>query len=149
MVQSLITKIAGLDSIGNSNVKLLITIIMDLQIIKVADNGDLEKERVIIKVLKDCLISWYLIFDNTYNEDGTLSNLWRHLYIFPKRRVNAGDYIWLYTKDGNGTQWRNDSNTTTHVLYWGLGETIWNHDEDRAYLVKYEDSQTFEVCKQK
>lgn len=122
---------------------------MDLQIIKVADTGDLEKERVIIKVLRDCLISCYLIFDNTYNEDGTLSNLWRHLYIFPKKMVKAGDFIWVYTKEGVDTQRGNDSNTTTHVLYWGFAETIWNHDEDKAYLVKYVDSQTFEVCKKR
>ena len=72
---------------------------MQLKILKVADAGDLQNERVIIKVLEDCQISWYLIFDNTYNADGTLSNLWRHLYIFPQREVKAGDFKWLYTMD--------------------------------------------------
>lgn len=118
---------------------------MKLHIIKVADVGDIENERVIIKAQEDCQISWYLIFDNTYNQDGTLSNLWRHLYIFPRIDVKAGDFIWLYTKKGANSQRGNDSNTTTHLLHWGLEETIWNHDGDRAYLVKYEDSQTFDV----
>ena len=118
---------------------------MQLKILKVADAGDLQNERVIIKVLEDCQISWYLIFDNTYNADGRLSNLWRHLYIFPQREVKAGDFIWLYTKDGTNSHRGNDSNTTTYILHWGLGETIWNHDGDKAYLVKYEDSQTLTV----
>ena len=120
---------------------------MNLQIIKVADSGNLDNERVIIKVINDCLISWYLIFDNTYNGDGSISNLWRHLYIFPSKEVKAGDFIWLYTKKGINSQRGNDSNTTTYILHWGLEETIWNHSDDKAYLVKYEDSQTFEVCK--
>ena len=119
--------------------------IMHLQILKVRDQGDLENERIILKASKDCEISWYILFDNTYDDDGELSNLWRHMYIFPKIQVKAGDFIWLYTKAGNDINRGNNSNTTTHLLYWGLDETIWNKGNDKAHLVKYVDSQSVDV----
>ena len=119
--------------------------IMHLQILKVRDQGDLENERIILKASKDCEISWYILFDNTYDDDGELSSLWRHMYIFPKIQVKAGDFIWLYTKAGNDINRGNNSNTTTHLLYWGLDETIWNKGNDKAHLVKYVDSQSVDV----
>ena len=71
--------------------------IMSFQILKVKDRGDLDKERVILKANKDCEISWYILFDNTYNDDGTISNIWRHMYIFPQITIKQGDFVWLYT----------------------------------------------------
>lgn len=55
--------------------------IMHLQILKVRDAGDLEKERIILKAAQDCEISWYILFDNTFDKEGKVSNLWRHVYI--------------------------------------------------------------------
>lgn len=119
--------------------------IMSFQILKIKDVGDLDNERVILKANKDCVISWYLLFDNTYDEQGNLSNLWRHMYIFPRLTIKAGDFVWLYTKVGENSKRGNDTNTTTYLLYWGLDETIWNHEGDVAYLVKYIDSQSLKV----
>jgi hypothetical protein len=119
--------------------------IMQLQILKVRDAGDLDNEKIILKANETCEISWYILFDNTYDELGNLSNLWRHVFIFPKIQIKAGDFIWLYTKAGKSTSRGNTSNTTTHLLYWGLGETIWNHEKDVAHLIKYVDSQSLEV----
>lgn len=117
---------------------------MDIQILKVKDAGNIEDERIIFKVDNDCNINWYLIFDNTFDEDGRLSNVWRHLYIFPNLNVKAGDFIWLYTKSGTNFCRSNDSNTTTHLLYWGMQNTIWNsgNGQEVAHLVKYVDSQS-------
>lgn len=120
---------------------------MDIQILKVKDAGKIEDERIILKVERDCNINWYLLFDNTFDEAGNLSNLWRHLYIFPNIEVKAGDFIWLYTKCGTNSNRPNDSNTTTYLLYWGLQNTIWNSggEHEVAHLVKYEDSQSKKV----
>jgi len=114
---------------------------MHLQILKIKDSGDLENERVILRATKQCDIRWYMLFDNTYDAQGNLSNLWRHMYLFPPLQLNEGDFIWLYTKAGENTSRGNTSNTTTHLLHWGFEETIWNRDDDVAYLVKYVDSQ--------
>lgn len=119
--------------------------LMSFQILKIKDAGDLDNERVILKANKDCEISWYLLFDNTYDEQGNLSNLWRHMYIFPKINMKAGDFVWLFTKKGANSSRGNDTNTTTYLLYWGLDETIWNNEGDMAHLVKYIDSQSIRV----
>lgn len=120
---------------------------MDILIIKVKDAGNIESERIILKVERDCNINWYLLFDNTFDEKGNLTNLWRHLYIFPNLEVKSGDFIWLYTKSGTNSYRSNDSNTTTYLLYWGLQNTIWNSggENEVAHLVKYEDSQSKNV----
>ncbi len=119
--------------------------LMQLQILKVRDAGDLENERIILKANQTCEISWYILFDNTYDDDGNISNLWRHMYIFPKIEVKAGDFIWLYSKTGENSNRGNNSNTTTYLLYWGLDETIWNKENDTAHLIKYIDSQSVKV----
>lgn len=121
--------------------------IMKMQILKVKDAGDIENERVILKINADCNIGWYLLFDNTYESDGSPSNLWRHMFIFPDKEVKKGDFVWLYTKEGKNRDRSNESKTTTHELYWGLGNTIWNNGvaHDSVHLVKYEDSQSFRI----
>lgn len=120
---------------------------MHIQIIKVKDAGDLDNERIIFKATKSCNINWYVLFDSTYESDGTPSNLWRHLYIFPDLEVEEGDFIWLYTKKGQNRQRTNNSQTTTHELFWGLGNTIWNNGvtHDVAHLIKYVDSQSYKI----
>lgn len=121
--------------------------IMHLEILKVLDAGELENERVVLKATRDCNISWYILFDNTYESDGTSSNLWRHLYIFPDLNIKEGDFIWLYTKKGQNKHRINRSNTITYELHWGLGNTIWNNGNpnDVAHLIKYVDSQSIKV----
>lgn len=119
--------------------------LMHIQILKVKDAGDLDNEKIILKANRACDISWYILFDNTYDDAGNISNLWRHLYIFPKIQVKAGDFIWLYTKAGTNSSRGNNSNTTTYLLYWGLEETIWNRENDTAHLIKYIDSQSEKV----
>lgn len=119
--------------------------LMHLEILRVRDAGDLENERIVLKANQVCEISWYILLDNTYDEYGNLSNLWRHVYVFPKIKVKAGDFIWLYSKKGENSSRGNKSNTTTHLLYWGLDETIWNKEKDAAHLIKYIDSQSVDI----
>lgn len=115
---------------------------MELKILKLADKGDLQNERVILKVVSDCNLGWYIVMDNTYNDDGTLSNLWRHSCILPSVVAKEGDFVWLYTKKGNYNKRGNDSNTSTFEVFWGLDCSIWNKERDDVHLIRYVDSET-------
>lgn len=115
---------------------------MEVEIIGVADKGNLDKERLVIKVVQQCNLAWLIVMDNTYDEEGRLSNKWRHVYVMPKIMANEGDYIWLYTKKGNILTRDNTSGTKTYELFWGLDQTLWNQDEDYAHVVRYVDSQS-------
>lgn len=78
----------------------------------------------------------YLTFDSTYTEDGQVSNLVRHPYWFPDKRVKAGDLIVLYTKTGAKSQTKNKNGSTSHFFYRGLERTIWNKSGDCAVLLE-------------
>lgn len=115
---------------------------MNVEIRSIKDAGDLENERLVLKVLKDCDIGRFLTFDTTYTDDGKVSNLVRHPYWFPDKEVKAGDLVVVYTKSGRQSQKVNDNGTTSHFLYRGLDRTIWNQARDCAVVLEISDWKT-------
>jgi len=107
---------------------------MKVKIMYVKDNGDLAKERIILKALERVDIGRYLLCDSTYNDDGTVSNKLRHTFWFPDKVIEEGDFVALYTKFGADSQHDNKAETTTHYFYWGLDRPIWNKSGDGAVL---------------
>lgn len=120
---------------------------MNLKLIKIRNVSGAD-ERVVIKILQKCDVSQYLLFDQTYDEEGIQSNKHRHVYVFPDIQVNKGDYICLYTKKGTYYTHENRSGTLTHNLYMGLEKSIWNNSGDVAYLLHYDDWENIKVQKQ-
>ncbi|WP_147443410.1 hypothetical protein [Corallococcus sp. AB011P] len=109
--------------------------ITNLEILGVSDAGDLSRERVILKANRDCDLANYLLLDNTYLGDGSVSELNRHVYWFPTYPVKAGSYILLYSKEGDNRSMVDRVGDTLHVFYWGLKKTVWNEDGDAVTLV--------------
>lgn len=97
--------------------------------------GDLERERLVLIVEADDDIGHYVIFDTTYNADGSVSNRMRHPYWFPDYAVAATDLIVLYTKSGNDRSRVNEDGTRTHFFYRNLDRSIWNRTGDCAVLL--------------
>lgn len=89
---------------------------MDIEISGVLREGD---ECIILKVVDDCNLWPYVLIDNTYGPDGKVSNINRHLFIFPNKNVSEGDYIAIYTKVGTNTSFTNSQGSTTHKFFWG------------------------------
>lgn len=106
-----------------------------LRILSVAAKGDLEHERVVLKVINEIDLVNYLVLDSTYNIDGTISEKNRHVFWFPYWSVSAGDYVLLYTKKGTARTIVDKDSKTIHVFYWGLGRTVWNEDGDVVTIV--------------
>ena len=107
---------------------------MKIEIIRIIDKGVESKERLYLKVLADTDLSYYIVFDTTYTSESTISNVQRHAHWFKPRKVKAGDYIVLYTRDGKTSTSLNKDGSTTHFLFWGIDRTIWNKDGDCAVL---------------
>ena len=116
---------------------------MDLKLIKIADRGN-DNERLIMRAVRKCNLNEYIVLDTTYDEDGIVSNKYRHVYIMPDINVNEGDFIWLFTREGRYHTYNNNSNTITHNIYWGLDIHVWNNDGDKAYLIHYDDWNSIE-----
>ncbi len=56
---------------------------MDLKVMSVGGQGDQKSEYVALQATKDCNLNNYMIFDETYKDDGSASNKHRHIFIFP------------------------------------------------------------------
>ena len=107
--------------------------------------GDIDDEYVRIDVEEECWLDDFLVMDNTYNENGGVSNKYRHVYHFPFEKVYPGDKIKLYTKEGRNSIPYYTGINRTISLYWGLGKSIWNKDGDIIHLIKIAASESKEV----
>lgn len=108
--------------------------------------GKPEEEYVQIVVLEGTLLSGYALVDRTFDEEDALSNEFRHIFIFPKINVDAGDSIYLYTGKGRNKSFTNANSPTTHILYWDAGHCVWNNlGGDRATIIRYRVQASEEV----
>lgn len=120
---------------------------MKVRIFKVVSDS-LEDEKLTIEVMEDCNMNQFLVFDTTYDDEGCVSNLERHVYLFKSLPVNKGDFVRLFTRsqnDNDKLSFENKRETTTYQLFWGLDHQIWNKNTDVAYLLHYDDWEKYIV----
>lgn len=97
-----------------------------------------EDERIILSVTEDCNLWPYILMDTAYDENGRVSNINRHVYIFENQNVKCGDYVVVHTGKGENTTFTNKKGTTTFSYFWGFDSSVkmWNNVIDRALIVK-------------
>lgn len=115
---------------------------MKLKVINIRNAGE-EKERLLIRVLEDCNLKGYMVVDNSYDDNGVISNVHRHIYVFPSIDVTKGNIVRLYTKKGDNSVF--DANygkekVTYYNFYWGFESdvTVWNQDGDTPYILHFD-----------
>lgn len=111
---------------------------MELQIIEIRDASE-KNERIFMKATERCNLSNYLIYDETFDEEGNPSNLLPHMYRFPNIEVEKGDYVSLHTQHKNKKNYKDtlaDNKTPCYYLYWGLDTNIFNNEGDTVRLIK-------------
>lgn len=117
---------------------------MNLKVIGIRNAGE-SNERLLIRVTKDCNLRGYMIIDNTYEENGELSNVNRHVYVFPDYKVIEGNIIRLYTRRGKNMETDGTFGKTEKIryynFYWGFddGCTVWNKVGDTPYILHYDE----------
>jgi hypothetical protein len=115
---------------------------MKLQIVRIADRGVATQERLHLRALADTNLAYFIVFDTTYTNPNSISNLQRHAFWFPSQLVKAGDNVVLITGPGTPTQRRDPSGVTNHFFHWGLSNTVWNNTGDCAVLFEVASWQT-------
>ncbi|MCH2277001.1 hypothetical protein [Thalassospira sp.] len=122
-------------------------------IARIAYRGDVEKERLVLKAERDIPKgSKYLIFDNTFDEDGKPVNRHRHLYyLHIAEDVPSGEMVSIWTKAGkNDIVPPSGETLRTHRYFWGLGTSVWNKNTNEvAHVVPFTDikSKTFKAVR--
>ncbi|WP_414608930.1 hypothetical protein [Stenotrophomonas pavanii] len=116
---------------------------MKLKIHSVEGKGILAKECVWIDVLESTQdVDHYILCDTTFTAENTVSNELRHMFWLPALKVQKGDWIKIMTKAGISEKAVNSRRTTTHIVHWNLGKTVWNKAGDAAILFHANDWRT-------
>ena len=109
---------------------------MNVKIKKIANGGELDKERVVFSVIEDTPIGTNMVMKTKTLSEKKVSSSIEQTFWFPDKDVKKGDLVVLYTKKGINTESQNDDGTTTHFFYLGLDSPIWNDAEDAVLLVE-------------
>ncbi|MFO7534092.1 MAG: hypothetical protein R6X19_00140 [Kiritimatiellia bacterium] len=112
---------------------------MNLEIRSIKDAGSLTHERLVLKVLKDCDIGHYFVFKSIYMDDNNISTAIDQPFWFPDLSVKTGDLVVVYSKRGIQSQVANKNGLTTHFLYRGLDQAIWNNARECAVVFEIAD----------
>lgn len=108
---------------------------MKVSIQSVADRGNAEKERLVLKARADLDIGDYVFLQTGYH-DGDVTVGAYHTYWFPYKKINAGDLVVLYSKDGKENTKNLRNGNRAHFFYLAAGRAIWK-SRDRAPVVLF------------
>ena len=103
---------------------------MRLTIRSVADKGNTEKERLVLKVDSNTDIGDYILIQAGFYDNSVTTEI-HHTYWFPNKEVETGDLVVVYTKSGRENQKEMKNGHNAHFFYWGITTSIWSRD-DRA-----------------
>jgi len=94
-------------------------------------------EKVWLLATEDVNLSGYAVVDRTFDPKGTVSNEFRHIFVFPGKAIKKNQFVCLHT--GNGTYNVTEvSGQTHHHFYWQSGSCVWNDKGgDTATLIKF------------
>lgn len=107
---------------------------MNLKIKSIAEKGDFQKERLVIRVLNDTDVGDYVLL-RTGLSDGEVTTGVHNTFWFPFKNVKAGDLVVLYSKRGSQNEKELDGGRKAHFFYWGRTEALWGtHDKGVVLL---------------
>lgn len=107
---------------------------MKIKIESIADQGLLDKERIVMKVLSDTDVGYYAIFETRRSDRGVTAGV-RDAFWFPDKVVSSGDYVVLYSKAGQQSEKTPSGGNKSHFFYWGSDKAKWSSTETAPVLL--------------
>jgi hypothetical protein len=112
---------------------------MSLEIVNIQKHGTASEEYILLKATKAINVNSYAIVDRTFNEDGSISNVFRHFFRFPSHQIKEGEYVSLRTGKGTYKYDKLTDGRPVHRFYWGSHASIWNDSNvESAEVLKVE-----------
>ena len=109
---------------------------MKVQLVRIADRGVPNRERVHLSVLAEVDLSFFVLLKSflvapAYDKvaNGVTPAFW-----FPTIHAKAGDQLVLYSGKGTPTSRKEPSGMTTYFFYWNMDHTVWNMPVECAVL---------------
>ena len=107
---------------------------MRVNINRIAAAGDLDQERVVLKVSSKDDIGNYALLRSAY-EDGSVTTDISHAFWFPDESVASGDLVILYSRVGIDKTKKNSDGTKSHFFYWDSPKPLWKDDSHAPVLL--------------
>jgi len=111
---------------------------MNLEIRSFADAGNLEKERLVLRVLSDTDLGQYAVLRSRIGSSRGPTSGRKRAYWFPDGDIKSGDLVVLYTKMGIRGEKPLTGGGTAHFFYWGSETPLWT-GEHCAVLLSVSD----------
>lgn len=114
---------------------------MKLKITAIREPGNLQKERIVMKVQAPVNVGEFVLLQTGFNENAVTNGVY-NTYWFPDKEVNTGDYVVLYTKAGK----LSDvvfKDVKSHFFYLANSAPIWNESNRSAVLMYAPDWESF------
>lgn len=111
---------------------------MNLKLKSISDRGNSQKERVVIRVLEDTNIGFYLVLCTGFS-DGSVNTGITETFWFPDIDVRSGDLLVLYSKPGTTSEKQLESGGKAHFFYWGNTQPLWNSNSRGVVLLRGND----------
>ncbi len=106
---------------------------MSLRLVSVLDRGVPNKERVLISVVRNVDLKYYVLVDATQVTGGVIPGS-LSAYWFPTKQVREGDTIVVYTGSGQANVSPQANGKTVHFYYWGRPQTVFTAPSRAAVL---------------
>lgn len=112
---------------------------MALKLINAQNGSKPNQEWVVLKVTAPFKTKGYAVVDRTFDEEGRLSNEFRHIYILPDLNIQEEMNIYIHTGKGtDGIATYPKTGNKYYNLYWGSDTCIWNDKGgDTATLISF------------
>ncbi len=107
---------------------------MRVEIEFVLDKGNLEYERLALRVLRDADIGDFMLICTGFEDDQVTTKV-ENTFWFPYKPVNRGDIVVVYSKKGSAKQKALKDNRTAHFFYWGQDSALWADDNVAPVLL--------------
>jgi hypothetical protein len=109
---------------------------MKITISQIFKRGVPSEERLVLKVLTDSNLTYYVVLDTVYSTPTTISPVPKHTFWFRSKPVKAGDTVVLYTKMGEPSERKLDDGTTAHFFYWNQKGPLWDKTGNCAVVME-------------
>lgn len=117
---------------------------MRLVITSIANAGDIERERVVLRAQEDIDLNFFAVFACRASDATFRSGSVPFTYWFPEKKISKMDYVVLYTKNGTIGEKELDGGAKSHFFYWRRPTPIWTADL-RAVAVNTSEWATAEL----
>lgn len=112
---------------------------MNIKISSIVDTKNLDKERIVFKVIEDDFLGAYQVYKSKKIGEKGVSSKLDNVYWFPDKEVKKGDLVVLYTKVGVNTEKKNEDATSTYFFYWQMNATLWNNSNEVVVLSRLQN----------